>query len=482
MPKKNYIANLVPPPADNRSFVEILADIKATDKTRFEKVYQQLLDNKGEKWLKNIRYQWDANARPKQLPPEPLDKWRNWVILAGRGFGKTRTGAETVRKYVDEGRAKRIALVGATAADVNKVMIGGESGIMNCYPEKERPHFIGNQKRIVWRNPDGTEKAVAECYSAEEYNRLRGPQHDFAWADEIITWRYKEAWDMLMFGLRLGFNPQVVVTTTPKPMPILLELLAMPTTWTTVGTTYENRSNLAPAFYSEVITKYEGQALGRQELNAEILEDIPNALWDYDEIDLHRVKRMSDMPDMLSVVLAIDPATTSRAGSAETGMAVVGYGADDHFYVLHLDAYKMQPDQWARKAIELYEQYECDKMIAEVNNGGDLVETVIKSVNPMMTVHGVHASRGKAVRADPIATLYKKGRVHHAGTFARAEEQMVRFNPVENPYEDKDMVDALVWGMTWLFNLTMGVNNYKPAVGRYRPSLKGYKKLFRNYY
>lgn len=327
------------------------------------------------------------------------------LFLVGKEFHLThnsRTGAETVRMAVDNHKNRseilRIALVGPTTSEVNKVMINGNSGILSLYPENEKPEWRTTNRQVVWRWPDGTTKAIADAFSAEEPQRLRGPQFHFAWVDELAAFRYPEAWDMLMFGLRLGDNPQVVVTTTPRPYPILLDLLKLKTTWTTIGSTYENRSNLAPAFFGEIITKYEGTTLGRQELMAEIIEEVPNAMWNYENLDENRISydHMERLPEFLSVVLAIDPATSTRKSSAETGMCVAAYGEDDHFYILHLDAVKMSPEQWASRAIKLFEQYNCDKMIAEVNNGGDLVEAVIKAKNPLQKVYAVHASRGKA--------------------------------------------------------------------------------------
>ncbi len=298
--------------------------------------------------------------------------------------------------------------------------------------------------------------------------------------DELAAWRYQAAWDMLMFGLRLGDNPQVIVTTTPRPFPILLDVLKLKTSWTTIGTTYENRSNLAPAFFSDIINKYEDSALGRQELMAEIIEEVPNAMWNEKNIEANRrdYSDIINLPEMLSMVIAIDPATTSRSGSAETGMCVAGYGEDDHFYIYHLDAVSMQPDKWATRALNLFEDYNCDKLIAEVNNGGDLVETVIKSINPMQKVYPVYASRGKITRAEPIAALYEQNRVHHIGRFLEGERQMTTFNPLENPHGLKDMVDALVWAVTWLVNTTQGKNTFKPAVGGSRTKLSNYRKIF----
>lgn len=481
---ESKVANYTPEPDDNRSIMEKLAELSKTSPSAYEMAVDRLIAEKGSDWFTNLQFDWSINGRPKQFPPMPLDKWRTWVILAGRGFGKTRTGAETVKMWVNNhtNRAKplRIALVGPTTADVNGTMITGESGIESLYPEKEKPNWVGSQRKLYWYWEDGTVKAIAEAFSAEEPQRLRGPQFHCAWVDELAAFRYQEAWDMLMFGLRLGENPQVVVTTTPRPYPILLELLKLKTTYTTIGTTYENRSNLAPAFYDEIITKYEGTSLGRQELMAEIIEEVPNAMWKQEDIDKARISydQMEKLPEFLSVVIAIDPATTTRSTSAETGMCVAAYGEDDHFYILHLDAVKMSAQDWARRAIRLYEQYNCDKLIAETNNGGDLVEAVIKAVNPMQKVYGVHASRGKITRAEPIAALYEQGRIHHIGRFIAAEQQMTSFNPSANPYGLKDMVDALVWATTWLVDTTQGKNSYKPAVGGIRNKLNAYRDIF----
>lgn len=482
--RKNKVAHYIPEPDDNRSVMEILAELSLKEPDEYQKIVDKLLAEKGEEWVKNLRYDWSVNARPKQMMPEPKDAWRFWVALAGRGFGKTRMGAETVREWVDShpkgAPPLRLALVGPTASDVNNVMVGGDSGILSIYPENERPRWVGTNRKIFWYNEDGTERAIADLFSAEEPDRLRGPQFHKAWLDELATWRYEYALEMLMFGLRLGDNPQAVVTTTPKPVPILLNLLKEKNTWTTIGSTYENRSNLAPAFFDQIITKYENTTLGRQELMAEIIEEIPNAMFTYENLNKNRkeFEDLKTMPEFLSIVCAIDPATTTRSTSAETGMCVAAYGEDDHFYILHLDSVKMQPKDWADRAIKLFEDYHCDKLVAEVNNGGDLVETVIKSINPNQKVHAVHASRGKITRAEPIAALYEQNRVHHIGRFPVAEEQMVTFNPLENPYGLKDSVDAMVWAVTWLMDTTQGRNRYKPAVGNSRPILNTYKRMF----
>lgn len=480
------IYHLVPEPEDNRSIMELLADLAVTNPEQYEELSESLLKEKGADWIKNLRYDWAVNGRPKQFFPEPRDAWRVLCFSQGRGAGKTRTGSELVKQWVDEHPAGqpplRIALVGATASDINNTMIAGESGILSVYPEKDRPHWITTNRKLIWYNEDGTHRAIADCFSSEEPSRLRGPQFHKAWVDEISSFRYPEAWDMLMFGLRLGENPQVIVTTTPKPVPLFLDVIKQPTTWVVKGSSYENRANLSPAFFTEVITKYEGSALGRQELEAEIIEEIPDALWNIKNLDKNRVSYddvvSGRVPEFLSIVLAIDPATTSNKNSAETGMAVVAYGEDDHFYVLHLESYKEQPDDWAKRALKLFEFYRCDKMIAEVNNGGDLVQSIIKNFNPNQKIQAVHASSGKRARADPIAVLYEQNRVHHVGSFTKAEQQMVTFNPIVNKTGLVDCVDALVWGMTWLVQMTQGRSTYRPAVGGYRAKLSNYRRIF----
>ena len=470
--QRKHIAHLIPEPKTNRSFMELLAELSIVDPPEYANIIDKLEAQYGEEGLKNLKYQWELLARPKQLPPKPYEAWRAWCVLAGRGFGKTRTGAEWVRMMVETEQAKRIALVGPTAADVNHVMIGGESGILAISPPWDKPVWSSTNRTLKWKNG-----AIAETYSAEEPERLRGPQHDAAWCDELAAWRYQYAWDMLMFGLRLGENPQVLVTTTPKPVPVLMDLLKLESTWTTVGTTYENRSNLAKPFFEEVIKKYEGTRLGQQELMAAIMEEVPGALWSYPNLEDNRVKfeDLNKLPEFPLIVLAIDPATTARTSSAETGMCIAAYGSDDHFYILHLDSYKESPENWASRALRLFDQYGCDRLVAEVNNGGDLVQAVIQAINPLQKVYAVHASRGKTTRAEPIAALYEKNRVHHVGTFARAEEQMTQFNPIENPYGLKDMVDALVWAMTTLVEETQGKNIYMPKVGGVRQKLVNYK-------
>jgi phage terminase large subunit-like protein len=386
-----------------------------------------------------LLHDWRFWARPEQL--EPPGDWRIWLILTGRGWGKTRTGAEWVRAQVRSGAAGRIALVAPTAADARDVMVEGESGILSIGSEAERPHYEPSKRRLTW--PNG---AIATLYSAEEPERLRGPQHDAAWCDELAAWRYMDAaWDMLMFGLRLGDNPRAVVTTTPKPKALLKTLLKDPHTHATRGSTYDNLPNLAPQFADEIIQRYKGTRLGRQELAGELLEDVEGALWTRAIIDGARVE---DAPDLSRIVVGVDPAVTSGEDSCETGIVVAGQCGED-FYVLADWSGRMTPEQWARRAVNAYHEFSADRVIGEVNNGGDLVESVIRNSDRNVAYSAVHASRGKAKRAEPIEALYEQGRVHHVGQFATLEDQMCSFVPQDaDASNSPDRMDALVWALT----------------------------------
>ena len=376
------------------------------------------------------------------------------MLLAGRGFGKTRTGAEYVRAQVEAGNAGRVALVAPTAADARDVMVEGESGLLAIAPPWNRPNYEPSKRRVTW--PNG---ALATLYSADEPERLRGPQHDLAWPDELASWRYPEAWDMLMFGLRLGRKPRVVVTTTPKPTRLIRELLASPTTVVTRGSTFDNRANLAPAFFEQVIRKYEGTRLGRQELYAEVLDDVPGALWTRAMIDA--AQQSHPTPDLVRVVVAIDPAVTSGEDSDETGIIVAGRAADGLVHVLADRSCRMSPDGWATRAVTALDDFKADRIVAEVNNGGDLVEATIRTVRRNVPYTKVHASRGKRVRAEPIAALYEQGKVRHAAGLHALEDQMMTFVPDGNE-GSPDRVDALVWALTEL-----NPSNPQPGMRRY---------------
>ncbi len=367
-------------------------------------------------------------------------------MLAGRGFGKTRTGAEYVRDQVLNHGRRRVALVAPTAADARDVMVEGESGVLSIGLPQERPHYEPSKRRLTW--PNG---AIATTYSADEPERLRGPQHDAAWCDEIASWRYPEAWDMLMFGLRLGDDPRVVVTTTPKPIKIIRELIADPMTVITRGSTYDNRFYLAPAFLAQIIKKYEGTRLGRQELNAEVLDDVPGALWSRALIEETRWPVHKAVPDLVRIAIAIDPAVSTGEDADETGIIVAGKDANGHGYVLADRSGRYPPTEWARTAIALYRQHKADRIVAEVNNGGDMVEATIRMVDPNVSYTKVHASRGKVIRAEPAAALYEQSRIHHVGAFPTLEDQMCGFT---TDFDRKaagfspDRVDALVWALS----------------------------------
>ncbi len=393
--------------------------------------------------IRALEWEWDRFwARPKQVPP--TGDWRFWLVLAGRGFGKTRSGAQATRTRVESGQAKRIALVGETAADVRKVMIEGESGILACSPPWFMPRYEPSKRQLTW--PNG---AIATTYSADEPDQLRGPQHDFAWVDELAKWRYPDAWDQLCMGLRLGSDPRAVITTTPRPTQIIKDLLADPLCKSTRGSTYENRGNVAPKWLSLILGKYEGTRLGRQELDAEMLEDAPGALWKRDRLELDRV---SSIPEMIRVVVAIDPSVSSDSKTAETGIIVAGLGTDFHGYVL-ADGSIVQPtpEEWGSEALSLYHTHHADRIIGEVNNGGDLVEANIRAIEKSEPVSfkQVRASRGKQVRAEPIAALYEQSRVHHVGMFPLLEDQLCQWEPGVSPWSP-NRLDALVWALTEL--------------------------------
>lgn len=387
------------------------------------------------------KFDWLAHARPNQLPPP--EPWTYWLILAGRGFGKTRTGAEQVRQWVKN--YPYVNLIGATSDDARDIMIEGESGILNICPRDERPKYLSQKRQLIW--PNGAKSLI---FTADEPERLRGKQHMKLWADEFCAWRYPDAWDQAAFGLRLGDNPQAIVTTTPKPTKALKELKNDPGTITTTGSTYDNRGNLAPSFLTKVVGKYEGTRLGRQELNAEILDDNPGALWQRNLIDALRVK---EAPSLRRVVVAVDPAATKNPNSDETGIVVAGLGTDGHGYVLADLTLRGSPGEWGKAAVYGYRLHAADRIIGETNNGGEMVEHVIRTEDAKVPYKGVHASRGKITRAEPISALYEQGKIHHVGSFPALEDQMCEYDPKTANWSP-DRMDALVWALTELFEGT----------------------------
>lgn len=399
-----------------------------------------------DRWLRSLTpeqaeallYDWSFLARPNQLAP--AGDWRVWLILAGRGFGKTRIGAEWIRARVESRQFGRIGLIGQTAADVRDVMIEGESGLLAISPRWNRPKYEPSKRRLTW--PNG---AMATTFSGDEPDQLRGPQHDTAWADEPAKWKYGvDAWDNLEMGLRLGANPQVVATTTPRPIKLIKDLLTDAQTVLTSGSTYENAANLAPSFIRRVVKKYEGTRLGRQELHAVLLDDNPRALWQRARIEALRVRQH---PPLKRVVVAIDPPGSSEEEAAEAGIVVAGVGIDDHAYVTDDLSLHASPYEWASAAVTGYHSRAANLIVGEVNHGGEMVGYTVSTVDVTIPFKAVRASRSKYTRAEPIAALYEKGTVHHVGMFAELEDQLCGWVPGE---ESPDRLDALVWALTEL--------------------------------
>ncbi len=403
--------------------------------------------------LRWLHYDFELWGRADQLPPRAAQgggAWTTWLMLGGRGAGKTRAGAEWVRSLATarrEGVAPppRIALVGETLNDARSVMVEGVSGLLAVHPPELRPLYEPSKRQVRWEN--GT---VAHLYSAEDPDSLRGPQFSAAWCDELAKWRKPgETWAMLQFGLRLGAAPRQVVTTTPRPIKLIKELLADPLTAVTRVATAANAINLAPAFLESVVGRYRGTRLGRQELDAEILDDRPDALWPRELIERCRV---AEAPELRRIVVAVDPPATSGPHADACGIVAAGLGVDGRAYVLD-DATVVgaRPLDWARRAIRTYRAHEADRIVVEVNQGGDLVATVIAQVDAGIPVRAVRASRGKWLRAEPVAALYEQGRVAHVGAFPALEDEMSDFGPDGlSGGRSPDRVDALVWALTEL--------------------------------
>lgn len=428
---KETLTQIASHTSKNLSFADLLKRLPESQR-------YQLLKEATEADLHDLTYDWSFNARPAQFLPTERE-WVTWLILAGRGYGKTRTGAETVRQWVKTGKFKYVNLIGATLDDARDIMIEGESGILAICPKDERPRYVG--RKLLW--PNGAKSLI---FTADEPERLRGKQHMKLWTDELCAWRYTESWDQAMFGLRIGLSPQVVVTTTPKPTKELRELVADPMTYVTKGTTDDNFHNLAEIFVKRIISKYRGTRLGRQELDAEILDDNPGALWQRKMLDELRVKTT---PDLSRIVVAIDPSATSNQNSDECGITVEGLGTDGHGYVLEDLSLRGTPKEWASVAIHAYYKWKADRIIAETNNGGEMVETVIRMLDDNVSYKAVHASRGKITRAEPISALYEQKKIHHVGFFPYLEDQMCDYDPKTSKYSP-DRMDSLVWGFTEL--------------------------------
>ena len=412
------------------------------------------LDDDCRRWLLD---RWPFMARDDQLPPDfhdPRARWRVWLFMAGRGAGKTRAGAEWLRMELSrarrERRALRIALVAPTLHDARAVMLEGESGLLTLpWPAAMRPLYEPSRRQVRW--PDGS---LAQLFSADEPDSLRGPQFHLAWCDEIARWKKGEmVWDMLMFGLRLGGRPRVLATTTPAPVPLIRRLLSDERVWISRARTADNALNLADDFLDEMQARYAGTRLGLQELDGRFVEESAHALFRRDLIEAARV-RAGDVPPLSRVVVAVDP----PAGSGEKaccGIIVAGRADDGHYYVLaDASVPRARPMQWAGAAVAAYRRHEADRIIAEVNQGGEMVEALLRQVAADVPVKMVRASRGKTARAEPVAALYEQGRVHHAGVFAELEDQLCALEHIIAAGNSPDRADALTWAITALMHPT----------------------------
>jgi phage terminase large subunit-like protein len=398
--------------------VDLLEEVRALDPIARERLLRR----------------WDVWGRPEQQPPP--GEWRTWLILAGRGWGKSRTGAEWVRAMATRGRARRIALVARTAADVRDVLIEGESGLLAIHRADERPVWEPSRRRLTW--PNG---AIATTYSADEPDQLRGPQHDSAWVDEICAWRYPDAWDQLQLGLRLGDDPRVVATTTPRPTALVRSLVASPSTVVTRGRTADNVRNLAPGVVEALSARYAGTRLGRQELDGEILDDTPGALWTRAMIESTSARVA---PELRRVVVALDPSVAADGGGDECGIVVAGVDYEGRAWVLRDGSGNLSPSDWSRRAVALAEEHGADCIVAEANQGGALVEQTLRAAGARTRVRLVHAARGKRARAEPVAALYEQGRVKHLPGLQRLEDEMCTWSSAAGD-PSPNRLDALVW-------------------------------------
>ena len=393
------------------------------------------------------RQEWILTSRPDQIAPN--GDWLTWILKAGRGAGKTRTGSEDTwwTSFLGE---ERVAIVCPTNNDVRKTCYEGESGLLNVVPKALILDYNRTSMEMWIKNIHGTSSYLVG-YSAEEPERLRGPQHSLAWCDELAAWRnLQDTWDMLEFTMRLGPHPRKIVTTTPKPNKILRELLKEETTVVTHASTFANAANLPAVFLEKLKAKYAGTRLGRQELEAELLEDIVGALWSLSSFDDHRVH---DLPEMQRIVVSLDPSGTDGESDTadDVGIIVAGLGVDGRGYILDDLTCNMSPDGWGRRSVDAYNTWAADLIVAERNFGGAMVKFVVKSVDDNVAYKEVTASRGKVVRAEPVAALYEQGKVSHVGNFPELEDQMSMFTTAGFMGDGSpDRLDAAVWALTEL--------------------------------
>lgn len=414
---------------------------------------ENFLSGLSEAEIRFLIHDWQLWARNDQLPPDKAQgggPWTTWLMLGGRGAGKTRAGAEWVRGIAlglppfAKRPVGRIALVGKDLGEVRAVMVEGVSGLLGVHAPHERPSFSSSKNELEWHNG-----AKAQFFSACDPESLRGPQFGAAWCDELAKWRYPDfAWDMLQFGLREGEWPRQLVTTTPRPIPLLKRLLADPNTAISRASTMENAHNLAPTFLEAVVGRYRGTRLGRQELDGELIEDREDALWRREVIEKGRVEVA---PPLSRIVVAVDPPMTSGANADACGIVAAGKGADGRgFVVCDATVQGERPLRWAALVARLYDRLQADCIVAEVNQGGELVAEIVRQVAPHAAVRMVRANRGKYLRAEPVAALYERGLVVHVGTFPELEDEMCMLGPDGLAQGSTDRVDALVWALTEL--------------------------------
>jgi len=393
-------------------------------------------------------HDWSFWARPEQAPP--AGDWIIWLILAGRGAGKTRAGAEAVRNWVQT--YPIVNLIGATVADVRDTMVRGESGILACCRRDERPRFLAADLRLEW--PNG---ATSWLFSAEEPDRLRGRQHMKLWCDELAAWRKPDAFDQALLGLRLGHKPQAIVTTTPRPSKIIKALAADKDTIVTRGSTFDNKAHLARAFFERITARYRGSTIGRQELFAEIVEETPGALWTRALIERQRIQPEAALREFTEIVVAVDPPARSGSKSDECGLIVAARAESGLLYVLaDLTSQGDTPGQWGARVGAAYRGFKANRVVAEINNGGDMVAEVLRQSEPNLPVRAVTATRGKFLRAEPIAAAYERGLVFHAGSFGKLEDQLCALTPDFDRRAagfSPDRADALVWALADLLGL-----------------------------
>jgi phage terminase large subunit-like protein len=406
------------------------------------------------------RIAWQKAARKEQLPPD--SDWHIWLYMAGRGAGKTRTAAEWLAWEAVSQPETRWAIVAPTFSDARDTCAEGESGVISVLQRYNMlEHWNRSMGEIILTNG-----SRMKLFSADQPERFRGPQHHGAWCDELGAYRYSDAWDQLQFGLRLGDKPRVVVTTTPRPTPLIRMLAGRKdgSIVITRGSTFDNAANLAPSALLELQARYNGTRLGRQELYGEILDDVEGALWTKGIIDRNRVEKA---PAMSRVIVSIDPAVTNTKDSDETGIIVAGCDTGGHGYVIADYSFKGSPLEWASKAVEVFDKHKADSILVEVNQGGDMVTAVLKQVRHSLPVREVRAHVGKKLRAEPVAAMYEQGRVHHVGEFALLEDQMTVWTP--NDPDSPDRIDAMVQAFSDLLG-TSSVSNYFNAIANICPS------------